>query len=194
MEWHSINVVFLYEKLKLLIGSMRLNDKVGQLLKIQLSWLQLFAGVSIPILEHAMEILYLPIGWIINVHRHLVENNIQVVVRSVWKPTIQRTEDRVIMDVVRSHTPDWAWEGINRCRLYLKANTIADISTVDGKYVPAKVRMVQAPLRNSRLKFPLQRKAHRADISQREYFIDSIKPRTSPCTVRKLDKTPRSTV
>ncbi len=39
MDWDNCGVILLYEKLKILIGSIRLQDKVGEILSIQLSWL-----------------------------------------------------------------------------------------------------------------------------------------------------------
>ncbi len=45
--WHNMNVVSIYKKLKLLIGSIMLQDTAGQMLELQLTWLQLFAGTSV---------------------------------------------------------------------------------------------------------------------------------------------------
>ena len=49
MAWDNSGVIFLFEKLKMLIGSVRLQDKVGQIITLQLSWLQLFDGSSTPV-------------------------------------------------------------------------------------------------------------------------------------------------
>ena len=135
----NILVLSLYEKLKLLIGSIRLNDKVGQMIQIQLSWLQLFSGIGTPILMAEKRIPYLPIGWLTNIHQLLVETRVQIELSHSWVPTIQREEDRVLMDIVHHQLPDWMWEGVNRCRLFLKANTVTDIVTLDGSYIPADI-------------------------------------------------------
>ncbi len=113
MDWDNARVLFLYEKLKLLVGSVRLQDKVGQMLLIQLSWIQMFSGQSTKVLQAARIIPYLPIGWLQNLHTHLVESNIQVDLLNIWRPTTQRVEDKVIMDVVCQRIPPWAWLGIN---------------------------------------------------------------------------------
>ena len=174
MEWDNILVLSLYEKLKLLIGSIRLDDKVGQLIKVQLSWLQLFSGSSTPLLELKTSIPYLPKGWLTNIHQLLVETGIQVELSSGWIPTIQREEDQVLMDIVHNKIPEWAWAGINRCRLYLKVNTITDIVTLDGKYIPADIRMVKRKLRESALNFPLQLRPNKDDIEQWTYLLGQI--------------------
>lgn len=49
MAWDNCGVIFLFEKLKMLISSIRLQDTVGKLLLIQLSWLQFFTGSSNPL-------------------------------------------------------------------------------------------------------------------------------------------------
>ena len=51
MDWDNIIVLGLYENIKLLIGAVCLQDKVGDMFLIQLSWLQLFAGNSVPLLQ-----------------------------------------------------------------------------------------------------------------------------------------------
>ena len=174
MDWDNCGVVLLYEKLKVLIGSIRLQDKVGELLFMQLSWLQLFAGTSVPLLKSNKAISYLPRGWLTTIHHHLVYHNVKVEVWGLWKPTVQRTNDRVIMDVVQTHFPQWMWGGINRCRLYLRANTITDIVTIGGTYIPLEIREVQEPIRDNRLLFPIQQKPSKSDITYWQHFINYI--------------------
>ena len=117
---------------------------------------------------------YLPVGWIQNLHTHLVANRIKVEVRNIWGPTLQREEDKIIMDVVCHRIPNWAWSGINRCRLFLEATTLADITTLDGICIPDNVRSVKGRLRQSKLVFPIQVKPSKADIEQWQYLVDSI--------------------
>ena len=62
MDWDNHGVITIYEKLKMLIGSIRLQDTVGQLLGIHLSWIQLIMGKSTPLLEHNKMVQYLPGG------------------------------------------------------------------------------------------------------------------------------------
>ena len=174
MDWVNIKVLSLYEKLKLLIGSVRLQDKVGQMIQIQLSWLQLFVGTSTKILQADRYIPYIPIGWMQNLHTHLVENRIKVEINNVWYPSKQREEDRVIMDIVCKKIPQWAWAGINRCRLFLEATTLADITTLGGRYIPENIRLVKGPLRRSVLEYPIQQKPSKTDIEQWKFLIDSI--------------------
>lgn len=135
----SIYAVNLYEKLKLLIGSVQLQDKLGAMILVQLTWLQIFAGISTPLLQSEIFIDYIPLGWIKNLHKLLVEERIQVEIATGWVPTLQRENDRVLMDLAHKIALRWAWEGINLCRLFLHATTLTNIVTADGKFIPEKI-------------------------------------------------------
>ena len=156
------------------VGSVRLQDTVCRLMITQISWLQLFAGIGTPILESNIDLKYLPTGWIRTLQRLLVELHVTKKIHTAWKPIKQRKEDRIIMDYVVRNIPEWAWEGINTCRIFLKANTITDIATIDDKFIPDHIRTVKSPARNSTLQFPLQNRPTKQDIEQWQYFIDSI--------------------
>ena len=163
MEWENPTTVSLYEKLKLLIGSIRLQDTVGQILNIQLSWLQIFSGISTPLMEYNKPLDYLPSSWLVHLHSLLVDTNIQVEITGLWTPTVQRTDDKIIMDYVIHHTPSWMWEGINRCRLYLKSNTLADLTTLDGCRIPRKIYAVKGAIRTNNILFPKQLRPSEVD-------------------------------
>ena len=175
-EWSGMRLApfFLYEKLKLLIGSLHLQDTVGRLIMVQLSWLQFFLGISTPLLESTVIVPYLPIGWVTNLHAHLVNHNIQVGLAEGWVPSKQRCNDRVIMDIVTHSLPEWVWGGINRCRLYVEATTLADITTLDGTFIPKDIRFVKRKLRNNKLSFPAQTKPGKKDLHCWDYFLNTI--------------------
>ncbi len=174
IDWENIVGLNLFEKLKMLIGSVRLQDNLGKMIMIQSTWLQVVAGCSVPLLQSITEIPYLPVSWLTNIHSHLVENDIQVELAAGWLPSIQRSNDRVLMDIVHKQIPRWAWEGINRCWLFLQVTTIADIATVDGTYIPVKIRKVRGKIRDNRIDFPIQTRPTRDDIEQWEYLIDLL--------------------
>ncbi len=51
MQWATPHSMLLSAQIKILIGSLRVNDVVGQMLRIQLEWLQLYSGLERPVLE-----------------------------------------------------------------------------------------------------------------------------------------------
>lgn len=83
----------------------------------------------------------------------MVENLIKAEIRDLWRPTKQQVDDMAIMDIVHQRIPTWAWSGINRCRLFLRANTIADIVSLDGTSIMEDVRTVKNPIREKNYKF-----------------------------------------
>ncbi len=172
LDWANIAVVVLYEKIKMFIGSVRLQDNVGRMIEIQLSWLQLIAGITIPILQMDVFLKYLPLCWMTNLHYHLVEHGLQIEVSAAWHPKPQRKNDRVLMDIVLKQVPAWAWAGINRCRLYLNVTTVADLTTLDGKYIPQSIRSVKTKLRDNKLLFPLQSRPSKQDRVQWKFALD----------------------
>ena len=60
------------------------------------------------------------------------------------------------MDFVTHAFPEWMWGHINRCRLYLQANTVADITSTDGTFIPKQIRTVKRRIRENKLSFPTQ--------------------------------------
>ena len=174
LSWNNIEVVLIFEKLKMLIGSIRLQDTVGRMLELQLTWIQLFVGTSVPFLEANRPFPYLPDGWLHNLQNYLLMNEITVEIYNTWVPRKQRSDDRVLMDIVMKHIPSGAWKGINNCRLFLQATTVADITTLDGRYVPSMVRKVQAPLRTQTLIFPFQKRPSKTDRAHWNLFLDVI--------------------
>lgn len=60
------------------------------MLEIQLTWLQMFAGTSVPVLESATVIPYLPPGWLQNIHNMLVNTGMSIEISSGWRPMPQR--------------------------------------------------------------------------------------------------------
>ena len=60
MGWENPLTLTLQEKIKMFIGYIRRGDIVGHILQLQYSWLQLFSGTSIQLLEDKKDVGYLP--------------------------------------------------------------------------------------------------------------------------------------
>ena len=125
-------------------------------------------------LEHNKIVQYLPGGWIKNLHHHLVYHNVKVKLFNGWIPMKQRLDDRIIMDFVTHSFPEWMWGHINRCRLYLHANTFTDITSNDGTCIPKQIRTVKGRIRENKLSFPAQGTPSKTDKHYWEHFIVSI--------------------
>jgi len=147
---------------------------VGKLLIIQLKWLQLIAGTSVPVLEESKKVPYLQECWLSSLHGKLVEKQIRIKVADIWRPTPRREYDRVIMDYVRTHIPEKYWTGINQCRLYLRAIMFSDLTTTDRTIIPETIYLVAHEYRKSWLTFPIQKRPPRESREKWKYFIEHI--------------------
>ena len=174
MQWDSPYGILLVEQIKLVIGSLRIEDTVGKLVKMQLQWIQVAIGISTPLFEVTKLIHYTPKCWLQQLHEKLVDINVQIQINKPWKPKIRRKNDQVIMDYVTRQLPKKSWSAINQCRLYLKAMVFSDITTFDGEYVPDSVYKVEAPYRSSRIFFPVQKRPTKKSRQEWQYFIRYI--------------------
>ena len=174
MSWESPYSILCHEQIKMVIGSIRINDTVGKLIRIQLTWLQITAGHSTPLLESKRAIPYLPRCWLQALHEKLAEEDIQLHIANIWTPTPTRTEDQVIMDYVMHNIPEKMWRSINQCRLFLQATTFSDITSFDGSVLSSTIVQVKEPYRQSRLNYPLQKRPSKEARGHWKYFIKFI--------------------
>ncbi len=174
MQWETPLSILLTAQITILIGSLRLNDIIGKLVRIQLEWIQLHAGLGTPLLETGKVLDYIPAGWIANLHRLLVYADLTVKIDNVWCVKPRRTNDRIIMEYVQDHLPEWTWGSINKCRIYLQAVVISDLVDIPGKTISPGVYQVAGRFRHSRLAFPSQATPTDKDIDSWQYFIQHI--------------------
>ena len=174
MQWESPYSITLYEQLKIFIGSIRLGDTVGKILKIQLQWLQIHAGTSVPIMEESTGLNYIQDCWLKALHLKMVESNVKVHIADIWIPTKIRKNDIIIMDYVKKYLPEDYWGPVNQCRLYMRALTVSDLTTYDGTIIPESVYKLVGPYRESRLSYPIQQRPRKNIRKKWEYFIQHI--------------------
>ena len=113
----------------------RKNSVAGKLLQIALRWFQVQAGVSYPILQQVSSPLpQLESKWIASLRTFLHSIGASIWVDNPGIPKLQRMHDVVLMDVIQSSArfTDQEIRKLNYCRLYLKAVTLSDITTVSG--------------------------------------------------------------
>ena len=122
----------------------RKNTQGGKLSRIALSWFQVQAGVSFPILEYPNRPLpQLESKWIASMRSFLAKIAAKIVIDDFDPPKLQRLHDFNIMDVVQDSRQftDSEIRRINYCRLYLRAETVSDITTVSGTRLdPSKTK------------------------------------------------------
>jgi hypothetical protein len=123
-------------QLQLFIRHIRAGTDQGTLLRITLSWWQLVAGVSFPLLQHPdRSIPYLADDWLTSVRNFLsyINGNLQLEGISDDMPPPCRQDDCNIMESILSTGPTKAELGsVNRCRIWMGVTYLSEISTANG--------------------------------------------------------------
>jgi hypothetical protein len=138
-ECGGIGIKYLYveqsiEQIKALIQHTRIESPLGDIMSINLDWVQLIAGIEKPIFEDTRSLYHLEGEWFISIREFLQATECQIKMRNRWIPQLEREFDRCIMDVLQATAIEQG-KKINRCRVYLQATTIADIATTDGNMI-----------------------------------------------------------
>jgi hypothetical protein len=128
-------------KMRHLLQQIRLNSLVGQNLVIMMQWAQVEAGISQPILVNTKDRLpqLTEQKYITSLRKYLFISGMGLQIKAIQPPTIKRLHDEVLMDCAskmdKKHMSNKIIERINRCRNFMRAETIADVTTSDGKYI-----------------------------------------------------------
>ena len=101
-----------------------------------------------------------------------MSTNITLYLHTAWTPRKQQEHDIILMDHARHQLPNWTWESINVCRLYLQAVALSDITSYDGVWISEKIYNAAEPLRQSRLNFPSQKKPTKSDFHYWQHFLN----------------------
>ena len=101
-------------------------------MRINIDWVQLIAGTTRPIFEDTKQLLHLEGEWFISIREFLHSVNATIKIDGVWTPQLEREYDRCLMDIFANDITTTELVRINRCRIYLQATTIADITDAEG--------------------------------------------------------------
>ena len=108
------------------------------MLQIQLRWAQRVAGTSAPILEDPETRLPQLKGeaWLGTLREYLALSELGIKVQGIACPVMRRSGDKVLMDeACQSSTSDEEIRKINRCRLYLRAESLSDLCNSEGNLI-----------------------------------------------------------
>jgi hypothetical protein len=124
-----------FGQLQYLTGSLKTQDATGDLYQMLLEYTQLECVTATPILdanfaryEHAI----LTKNWTTEYWRYLTLCKSSVTISGLWSPT-KRLRDAALMDeFTMQGLSDNQVRDINRCRIYLQAFYISDITDLAG--------------------------------------------------------------
>jgi hypothetical protein len=117
---------------------LRIDRPASRILKIQLAWAQRVAGVQDPLLAnptapipHLNEEL-----WITTFREFLRESELSIFIPSIKFRPVKCVHDQFIIEIASFLNYSRAsMFRLNRCRIYLKAETLADIVTYNGLHI-----------------------------------------------------------
>jgi hypothetical protein len=127
-------------KTKKLIQSIRTKQPIGDMLLITIQWAQRVAGTSTLILSDTHSRLHqlTDEAWIQTLREFLQLSELQIEIPQIQCPTPKRIHDIILMDCVPARNSSRTITNqINRCRIYLKAETLSDLCTADGTHLRA---------------------------------------------------------
>ena len=113
----------------------RKNSVAGNVLQIALRWFQVQTGVSYPNIQHVSSPLpQLESKWIVSLVTFLHSIGASILATNPGLPKLQRMHDVVLIDAIQLSGcfTDREICLLNYCRLFLKAVTLSDITTVLG--------------------------------------------------------------
>ena len=76
-------------------------------------------------------------GWLLSIRHFLHSVREKVIIPTAWRPQLVREGDMFIMDEIRRkfQLSEWEMALVNSVRLYLRAQTLADITTMEGTHI-----------------------------------------------------------
>jgi hypothetical protein len=162
---------------QIVIQHLRSFTQLGATIVIQLNWAQIVSGRGTPILEIPQEILpHLDSEqWIQTLRRFLALSCITLHISNIDVPYGKRINDQILMDLV-VHT-SWSKteiKEINKCRLYLKVESVSDISNQSGTHITDKCLNVQLGAHKRDKLWPKQTQPGQRSIKIWKKFVKSL--------------------
>ena len=112
----------------------RHSSPLGDMIEVTYEWVMLLAGISTPALEDpAIKLPHLPGRWVESLREFLAAAGGEIVVEGIRCPTKRRTRDIILMDecLKRGYSQETVRQ-INRVRVFLQVETLAELSNADG--------------------------------------------------------------
>jgi hypothetical protein len=154
-------------KLYLFLGHLRLQDKTGKLIEIDISYIQLFTGWTTFFFNESNSQFqnWIDSGWLTSIWEFSNHSHLTYLMPQYWTPKPSHERDKALMEFFMDQRLHHSTlDSINLCRVYLQVITIADISSADGTYIIPEVKLGKNPIgRKSNLDWPKQGQPSSAD-------------------------------
>jgi hypothetical protein len=129
-----IYVVTNIDKLQLFLGHLRVKDRTGNLIHIDLSYIQLLSGSGTFVMnQDPSKYNWIEPGWLHSLWVFTSQISLTFYYPDQWLPSQARKNDKFLMELfmkLQSNNKDM--ETLNRCRLFLQVITLSDITNAEG--------------------------------------------------------------
>jgi hypothetical protein len=148
----------------LFLKHIRANQKLSTLLRIGLTWFQLQAGLTDPVLEcPELDIPYLEIGWLFRSLRQFLQSiqaTIEIDTTHIARH-LRINAVSIMNALLELHIPPNRLYRINLCRIYLQIECLSEICNISGTEILQEVWTGQRPNGSkSTLLWPNQTRPH----------------------------------
>ena len=163
----SLSAQQLISKLNLFLRHVRLQDNVGRQIGVSMDYTQLELGLGVHFLQldYAVYAHLLTSTWLTHLWQFLSLSGLELrcaTTESVWTPLLQRANDSFLMEHILATGLSLDDQRIlNEWRIYLRAVSIADLTSSHGTYVTSDVYHGWRSLeRRSSLHWPVASRPH----------------------------------
>jgi hypothetical protein len=120
-------------KIESLICHLNKKSTLGEIMQINLNWVQLHTGINTSFLMDTSHIDYIQDNWFIEIREFLLKCNANILIKNIWQPKSIRTHDKCIMNEINDFTTSkYERVTINNWRLYFQVTTIAELINYTG--------------------------------------------------------------
>jgi hypothetical protein len=126
------------QQLVTLFGHIRQTSETSKMMRIELQWCQVQAGIRKHLLADPMdEIDYIETCWMMSVRDFLRTYGLSIDLTATSLPKLQSTKDEFLMDAIRQRGGCTAtsMQQINACCMYLQVTRLSNITSADGKHL-----------------------------------------------------------
>jgi hypothetical protein len=152
-------------QLQLFIGHIRSADKTDKYIRITMSHLQLLTGSDTAVLQlsYPKYDKWIDHSWLTSIWKLCHRSKITITVKHHWTPALLHTNDVMLMDyfIMNKYKPK-ELALLNKCRVYLKVISLADITSADGEQIMPSYKLgLLSQDRKSTLNWPTQQRPGR---------------------------------
>ena len=120
-------------KITTLMLHLRANTTLGRIMRINLSWTQLYSGLFTSIFQSMEPLTYCTDNWFLQIRNFLYTIQGTLSIKDTWIPVLERKRDQPLMEMfLKSGLPPASIRLVNNWRLYFQVLKLSDITNAAG--------------------------------------------------------------